>query len=154
MTRRVREIAQKYPALRKSEGKGSFGKVCFRIPLPESFDPQRGNREVKIEAKGLRTIVYGKTPIDLSRVGQVVEESQTHAIGDLIHYSATHYFTGADPLAEALRKAMSDVNEGGLDILAPYKRGDYARPRLFEVAAAINRMRTLRVRILFPENPK
>ncbi len=153
VTRRVREIAQKYPTLRKPEGRESFEKVCFRIPLPESFDPQRGKREVKIDAKGLKTIVYGKTPIDLSRVAQVVDESQTHAIGDLIHYSATHYFKGAVPLAEGLRRAMADVNERGLDILDPYKRGDYARPRPFEVAAAINRMRTLRVKTMAPGTP-
>ena len=153
VTGRVREIVQKYPTLRQPEGRESFGKVCLRIPLPESFDSQRGKREVKIDAKGLKTIVYGKTAIDLSRVGQVVDESQTQAIGDLIHYSATHYFKGAGPLAEGLRKAMADVNEKGLDILAPYKRGDYARPRLFEVAAAINRMRTLRVKTIAPGTP-
>jgi predicted ABC-class ATPase len=150
VTRRVREIAQKYPTLRKPEGRESFGKVCFRIPLPESFDPQRGKRGVKIDAKGLKTIVYGKTAIDLSRVAQVVDESQTHAIGDLIHYSATHYFNGAVPLAEGLRRAMADVKERGLDILDPYKRGDYACPRLLEVAAAINRMRTLKVKTIVP----
>ena len=47
----------------------------------------------------------------------------------------------------SLRKAMADVEEKGLDILAPFKKGDYARPRLFEVAAAINRMRTLKIKI-------
>jgi hypothetical protein len=41
---------------------------------------------------------------------------------------------------------MADVEEKGLDILAPFKKGDYARPRLFEVAAAINRMRTLKIK--------
>jgi predicted ABC-class ATPase len=146
MTRRVREIVQKYPTLRKPEGKESFKKLCSRIPLPESFDPQRGKREVKIDAKGLKTILFGKTAIDLSQVSQVVDESQTHAIGDLIHYCATHYFKGAMPLAEGLRRAMADVHEKGLDIFAPYKRGDYARPRHFEIAAAVNRMRTLKVK--------
>ena len=146
VTPRVREIVQKYPTLRKPEGSGSFGRVCSRIPLPASFDPQRGKRDVKIDAKGLKTILYGRTAIDLSQVSQVVDESQTNAIGDLIHYCATRYFTGEVPLAEGLRKAMADVEEKGLDILASFKKGDYARPRLFEVAAAINRMRTLKIK--------
>jgi hypothetical protein len=79
-------------------------------------------------------------------VAQVVDESQTHAIGDLIHYCATRYFTGEVPLADGLRKAMADIEEKGLDILAPFKKGDYARPRLFELAAAVNRMRTLEIK--------
>ncbi len=146
VTPRVREIVQKYPTLRKPEGSGSFGRICSRFPLPASFDPQRGKRDVKIDAKGLKTILYGRTAIDLSQVAQVVDESQTNAIGDLIHYCATRYFTGEVPLGEGLRKAMADVEEKGLDILAPFKKGDYARPRLFEVAAAINRMRTLKIK--------
>jgi len=143
---RVREIVQKYPTLRKPEGSETFGRVCSRIPLSESFDPQRGKRDVKIDAKGLRTILYGRTPIDLSQVAQVVDESQTNAIGDLIHYCASRYFKGDVPLGEGLRRAMADVEEKGLDILAPFKKGDYARPRIFEVAAAINRMRTLKIK--------
>jgi hypothetical protein len=41
---------------------------------------------------------------------------------------------------------MADMEGKGLDILAPFPRGDYARPRIFELAAALNRMRTLKVR--------
>jgi len=147
VTARVREIVQKYPTLRKPEGSASFGRVGSRIPLPASFDAQRGKRDVKIDAKGLKTILYGRTAIDLSQVAQIVDESQTNAIGDLIHYCAARYFAGEVPLAEGLRKAMADVEEKGLDILSPFKKGDYARPRLFELAAAINRMRTLKMRI-------
>jgi predicted ABC-class ATPase len=146
VTGRVREIVQKYPTLRKAEGSESFGRVGSRIPLSESFDPQRGKRDVKIGARGLRTILYGQTAIDLSQVAQVVDESQTNAIGDLIHYCATRFFKGDIPLGEGLKRAMADVEEKGLDILVPFKRGDYARPRIFEVAAAINRMRTLKVK--------
>ncbi len=145
-TQRVREVVKKHPTLRKPEGRDTFGKVCSRIPLPEGFDPQRGKRDVKIDSKGLKTIIYGRTAIDLSRVAQVMDESQTHAIGDLIHYCATRYFNGAVPLVEGLKRALADVEEKGLDILTPYKRGDYARPRLFELAAAVNRMRSLKVR--------
>lgn len=146
MTPRVREIVQKYPTLRKPEGSACFGRIGSRIPLPVSFDAQRGKRNVKIDAKGLKTILYGRTTIDLSQVAQVADESQTNAIGDLIHYCATRYFTGEVSLSEGLKKAMADVEEKGLDILSPFKKGDYARPRLFEVAAAINRMRTLKMR--------
>jgi hypothetical protein len=54
-------------------------------------------------------------------------------------------------LVEGLKRALADVEEKGLDILTPYKRGDYARPRLFELAAAVNRMRSLKVRTVKSE---
>ena len=123
-----------------------MGAIPPRYPLPASFDAQRGKREVKIDAKGIKTILYGRTLIDLSQVPQIVDESQTRAVGDLIHYCSTHYFQGKVSLAEGLKKAMAKVEESGLDFLSPFKRGDYARPRVFEVAAAINRLRTLKVK--------
>jgi predicted ABC-class ATPase len=147
VTERVADIVRDFPNRRRSEGGEKFGRIPSRFPLAVSFDPSRGKREVKIDAKTLKTILYGRTAVDLSLVSQVVDESQTNAIGDLIHYCATHYFQGSTSLAEGLQKAMADLGEKGLDILSPYKRGDYARPRIFEVAAAINRMRTLRSKV-------
>jgi predicted ABC-class ATPase len=147
VTERVADIVREFPNRRRSEGGEKFGRIPSRYPLAASFDPSRGKREVKIDAKGLKTILYGRTAVDLSLVAQVVDESQTHAIGDLIHYCATHYFRGSTSLAEGLQKAMADLGEKGLDILSPHKRGDYARPRIFEVAAAINRMRALRTKV-------
>jgi hypothetical protein len=55
------------------------------------------------------------------------------------------------PLAEVLDAIERFLDEAGLDALEPGHRADrhpgaYARPRRLEIAAAINRMRTLRVR--------
>lgn len=146
VTHQAAEIMKKVPSQRHPEGLGKIGVSTARVPRPESFDPQKGRRDIKIVTQGVKTILYGRTAIDLSQVAQLVDESQTHAIGDLIHYCATHYFNGEISLAEGLRKAMADLDQKGLDILSPFKRGDYARPRIFEVAAAINRMRTLRMK--------
>ncbi|MGQ9695597.1 MAG: ABC-ATPase domain-containing protein [Thermodesulfobacteriota bacterium] len=143
VTERAREIREQYPTLRQTEGGKHFGQIRERIPLPESFDPQRGKKEVKIEAKGLKTIIYGRTLIDLTQVAQVVDESQTNAIGDFIHFAASRYFNGQVALAAGLREALKEVEEKGLDIITPFRRGDYALPRIFEIGAAINRLRTL-----------
>ncbi|MGB9700396.1 MAG: ABC-ATPase domain-containing protein [Thermodesulfobacteriota bacterium] len=143
VTKRAKEIREQFPTLRRAEGGAFFGQIKERIPLPESFDPQRGKREVKIDAKGLKTIIYGRTVIDLTQVSQVVDESQTNAIGDLIHFTASRYFNGKVALAHGLRQALKEVQEKGLDIISPFRRGDYALPRIYEIAAAINRMRSL-----------
>jgi hypothetical protein len=42
----------------------------------------------------------------------------------------------------------NDLDKYGLDVISPFKEksGDYARPRSFEIAAAINRLRSLKIR--------
>ena len=146
VTERAKEIARRYTSRRRDEGGETFGRVTPRAPLPESFDPSRGRREVKIEAKGLHHILYGTTSIDLSALEQLVDQSQTRALGAMIHRYATRYADGNRTLREGLELLMKEVEEGGLDCLLPHKVGNLAMPRVFELAGAINRMRTLKVR--------
>jgi len=75
-----------------------------------------------------------------------VDLSQTRAIGEAIYYYAVHYAARGFSLKEGLSRLMADLDKGGLDVLSPFKVGNLAKPRLFEIAAAINRMRSLRVR--------
>jgi len=146
VTERAKEIARRYTSRRRDEGGETFGRVTPRAPLPESFNPSRGRREVKIEAKGLHHILYGTTSIDLSALEQLVDQSQTRALGAMIHRYATRYADGNRTLREGLELLMKEVEEGGLDCLLPHKVGNLAMPRVFELAGAINRMRTLKVR--------
>ena len=147
VTREAREIAERFPVHRLAEGGESFGDFSPRQPKPESFDPSRGNREVRIEAKGRSSLIYGEQVIDLSSVEQLVETGQTRSIGRLIHLYASKYLDGSSSLKEGLEKALAEIEEKGLDGLMPYKVGKLARPRLFEIAAAINRLRSLQIKI-------
>jgi predicted ABC-class ATPase len=146
VTKRAKEIAQIHASKRVNEGGASFGKVTYRQPLPRSFDASRGKREVKIDAKGTRTILYGSTTIDLSYSEQLVDPSQTRVIGLMIHYYCENYMEKTQNLREGLEKAMEDVRERGFDILLAYKIGNLAMPRIYELAGAINRMRSLRIK--------
>jgi hypothetical protein len=78
-------------------------------------------------------------------VAQVVDTSQTRAIGYAIHL-AMKYMNGRRCLKEVVETVMADIDNSGLDCLTPYLIGDLARFRGFELAAAINRMRSLKVR--------
>ncbi len=146
VTKQAKEIVQAFPTRRRLEGGETFGPLPRRCPLPESFDPSRGSREVKIDAKGLKSILFGTTAIDLSAVEQLVDLSQTRAIGEAIHYYAVHYATRGFSLKEGLSHLMEDLERHGLDILSPFKVGNLAKPRIFEIAFAINRMRSLKIR--------
>ena len=146
VTYRAKEIALKHTSRRMDEGGASFGKITPRQPLSHSFDASRGRREVKIDAKSTRTILYGPTTIDLSYLEQLVDPSQTRTIGLMIHYYSEHYLEKTQNLREGLTKLMEDVQEKGFDILLPYKVGNLAMPRIYELAGAINRMRTFKIR--------
>jgi predicted ABC-class ATPase len=146
VTEQAAVIARKHTSSRIDEGGDTFGEVTPRHPLKAGFDPSRGKREVKIDAKGLRTILYGTTSIDLSYLEQLVDRSQTRAIGLMIHYYAERCLERSPSLKEGIELVMRAVREQGLDCLLPYTVGNLAMPRVFELNGAINRMRTLQVK--------
>ena len=146
VTKKAKEIALKHASRRVDEGGDHFGSITPRQPLVQSFDASRGRRDVKIDAKGVRTILFGATAIDLWYLEQLVDPSQTRAIGLMIHYYSEHYLEKTQYLEEGLTRVMEDVQEKGFDILLPYKVGNLAMPRIHEVAGAINRMRTLKIK--------
>ncbi|MFO8100670.1 MAG: ABC-ATPase domain-containing protein [Dehalococcoidia bacterium] len=145
LTEQAHEIAKKYRLERSAEGGSGFGKITERIPLKSSFDPSKGKREVKISSKGLQSIDFGTHRIDLGAVEQLVNTSQTNAIGDAIHY-ATRYMDGNRTIGEIVNVVLEDISKNGLDILNSTPQGNYASFRGLELAAAINRLRTLSIR--------
>lgn len=148
VTREAKLIANQLPSGRQMEAVTEFRADRKRVPAKESFNPFRG-RKIKAEAKGLNTVVFGNTVIDLGLVEQLVDPSQTRAIAEIILY-ATQYVDGVRSLREVLEMVYRDIEENGLDIISPFKGqhpGDMAYPRLLESSAAINRMRTLRIEV-------
>ncbi len=137
-------IAKKYRAERTPEGGERFGSFAHRIPLASGIDARKGKREVKISPKGLHSIVFGTQLIDLGALEQLVDTSQTNAIGDAIQLAKSH-MDGNKTLSEVISHVFSGIEEYGLDSLGTYPAGDYAAFRPFELAAAINRLRTLEV---------
>ena len=146
VTERARAIAEKYKAERRPEGGEHFGAITHRIPLAESLDPSKGKREVKITARGVKTILFGRHEIDLSAVEQLVDPSQLNAIGQALYYAREKYMDGRRTLREILEAVERDIESRGLDVIDVRPMGDYAYFRRFELAAALNRLRTLKVR--------
>ena len=145
VTEKARAIAQKYRAERQAEGGDSFGAIIKRYPLARSLDPSRGKKDVKIQSSSTRLISFGRSTIELDAVEQLVDVSQTRAIGDTLNY-AKRYMDGRRTLAEILDCVSTDIEKKGLDIISPYPVGYFASFRRLELAAAINRLRTLEVK--------
>ena len=132
-----------------SEPRPEFRHPRHRIPDRTSFDARRGRRDPKISSRDCEEIVYGTTDIDLRGVEQLFDPSQTRAIGAAIQLAASRLMRDDRTLSEVLDALDDFFDNEGLDPLDPFYRperhpGAFARPRRFEVAAAINRMRTLR----------
>lgn len=150
VTSEAKEIARARPTRRAIESTEPLREARARIPLPESFDPSRGRREVKIHAPGVDQIVFGRDPIDLRGVDQLVDRSQTLAVGHAIHLAAERFMDGVATLKEVVDRLDELFDESGLDVLAPFHRpehhpGNFARPRRYEIGAGINRLRTVRM---------
>jgi predicted ABC-class ATPase len=146
----ARRVAETHPNLRSAEARAPLRAPVPRIPQASSFDPSRGRRDVKIDAKAVDHVLYGREDVDLRGVEQLVDLSQTRSAALAIHLAVERFMDGARTLREVLERVEAFLDEEGLDGLDPFHRpehhpGNLARPRALEIAAAINRMRSLRM---------
>ena len=147
VTAKAKAIALANRTERTSEGGEQFGQITTRIPLPESIDPSRGQRDVKLKVRDVDEVVFGTQEIDLSAVEQIVETGQLKAIAQALVYAKQHHINGHNALPEILNRVMADIESEGLDILTTLPQGDLVVFRRFELAAALNRLRTLRLTV-------
>lgn len=139
----ARRIAARWPG-RRAEAV-SFPKVRHRVPDPTSIDPRRRGR-IKTSARGTDEVRLGEHTIDLSAVAQLVDSSQSVAVAlALTRLVEEDFLDARRTLAEALDLMYARVARDGIDALRRDYPGDLALPRRFEVAAALNRLRSLRV---------
>ena len=149
VTEEAQRIAREFRTQREIETTSPLSEVASRIPVRESLDPSRGNREVKIEARSVDAIAFGHEVIDLSGVEQLVDVSQTRAVGYSLHLASRRLMNGGlKAMVQGLVEMFDDAGLDGLDAYHQGERhpGNFARPRAFEIAAALNRLRTLRIR--------
>jgi predicted ABC-class ATPase len=113
--------------------------------VSSSIDPWFGTEEAYIEAAGTHRLDFGRFQIDLGAVSQLVDPGQTTAIGLLLYYAKLHFLDEGRTVAEVMDLLDTDLGSEGLDALSRDLRGDLARPRRYEIAAALNRLAGLRV---------
>ncbi|MEI7850750.1 MAG: P-loop domain-containing protein [Kiritimatiellales bacterium] len=113
--------------------------------MPSSIDAAVGSKDVVIEAIDLNAIQFGRSVIELDSVSQIADESQTLTLGLLLYYAKLRYMQEGYPLREMLDMIDRDLSSEGLGTISRELRGDLARPRRYELAAALNRLPTFRV---------
>ncbi|MFP6664867.1 MAG: ABC-ATPase domain-containing protein [Deltaproteobacteria bacterium] len=130
----------------RPQAPGPWPQPAPRIPVPDSFDPGRGPRGERVRARSVRGIEFGREEIDLSLVAQLVDAAQCRWIGDQLLDLSRGRCDGAASIEELLDGIEARLREGGIEAVIEPGWGDRAVARRFEVATAINRLRTLRCR--------
>jgi hypothetical protein len=115
------------------------------VPDPVSIDPRRGRHEVEVRSSVPERVRFGGEEIELAAVEQLVEAAQARAIGRALAWGRGRSIDGRADIRAALEGLMTDLDTGGLDSIDDRIVGDYAEFRIFELAAALGRLRTLRV---------
>jgi hypothetical protein len=129
--------------MRNVENAGNFSKPQNRIPRLNSLKQEK---KLKIKTIGKSTISIGRTVIDVSCVSQLVDPGQLSLIGDWL----VCILKDEKMRDKSLKEICCQLEERGItsplskDIAIPY--GDRVYVRRFEIAAAINRLRSLIVR--------
>ncbi|MEG4234645.1 ABC-ATPase domain-containing protein [Microcoleus sp. Pol11C3] len=145
VTEKAKEIAKNYSISRAAEGGNFFGEITQRVPIPASLDPSLGRRDVRVKVRDVDELAFGTEDIDLGAVEQIVDSGQLRAIAAAMVYAKQQYMDGKRTLSEIIDLVMADIDAQGMDILSPFPEGDFAMFRRFELAAAINRLRSLSV---------
>ena len=146
VTERAKEIVRKHPLKRRPEGGEHFGPIPKRILDLSSIRARTPRGKLKIRATRM-ALQLGNSVIDLSRIHQIAEVPQARAIGYILAYISENArrFMGK-PLVEILDEVERTLEREGLWPFLPARYGDLAAPRRFELAFALNRLRTLRLR--------
>lgn len=118
-----------------------------RLADPVSIDPYTSHKgrpgRSRVKTRDARSLTFGEDEIDLSLIPQLVDSSQARAIGAALLYASENRFFENHPLPVALQRTL-DVATG--DRLSSLGKGDLASIRLQELAAALNRLRSLKIR--------
>jgi len=140
VTGEAHRIAEQSPAKRLTEDEAYLFAIHERIPLADSISPLNEHGKFRLYAKEVHRLYFGKEEIDLTDLEQLMELSQTKALGYAIDY-AKQYMDGKVTIKQVMERVQSDIEANGLDILSDRISGHFASFRALELAFAINRLR-------------
>lgn len=145
VTERARAVAEAFPTGRSSEVAREPTRPDLRRPVWSTIDPSRGRRSTYVKVPDDRTLLLGRETIDLASVEQLAVRSQTRAIGLALAWIRRGLPDDAETVPEMLDAIDALLAERGLDALSDRRVGNLSAFRRYELASALNRLRTLRV---------
>ena len=142
----ARDVATAHPTERLAQAGPTGWPSRHRHPDPRSISARRGRRERSIKVRSRTTVDFGRERIELAGVRQIASRAQTRAVALAIDHARA--FMGEGMAIEDVLAALSDsLERHGLDVLDSGRTGDLAAPRVQDVAAALGRLRSLRLAV-------
>jgi predicted ABC-class ATPase len=142
VTGRSREVVRDFPP-RAPVGGGGISHPRNRRLEAGSIDLRRG-KKTTARGRGLSSMELGREQVDLTYLEQLAEGGQTEAIARIAGEFASVKSNRSAP--EVAGEALEKIGKEGLGSLGGFRGhpGEMSLPRPQEVAAAINRVRTLK----------
>jgi predicted ABC-class ATPase len=146
VTTEARRVAEQHPTGRRTDGDAGWTLPPARSIDLASLDARRGKRPTYVRVPDRRTLRFGRHEIDVSAVEQLASRAQLRTIGLAMARLAEGEETPST-VPELLDRIERILADPGLDALDPRgdPRGDLAGFRRHELAATLNRLRSLRV---------
>ncbi|MDO5671285.1 MAG: ABC-ATPase domain-containing protein [Actinomycetaceae bacterium] len=123
-----------------------FPDFARRVPV----EAKRTGDRHKTKTSGLRTIILDKSEIDVGAVAQFVDPGQVEAAAWAVRAVVEVFANNSMTVDECIDKVEIEIEKRGLDALTSLGHGRekpayLVRARRYELAAALNRYRALRV---------
>ena len=119
------------------------------FPLPAQRLPQRPEAKrrgpSRPRALGTQRLVLDRHEVDVADVSGLVDEGQALAVAWALRALLERHFDGRTSLSQALAQVAKRLDDVGLDALGEAHPAFLVRPRLVDVGAAVNRLRSLQV---------
>ena len=119
----------------------------FPLPaqrLPQSPEAKRRGPS-RTRALGTQRLVLDRHEVDVADVSGLVDEGQALAVAWALRALLEHHFDGRTSLPQTLAQVAKRLDDVGLDALGEAHPAFLVRPRLVDVGAAVNRLRSLQV---------
>lgn len=146
VTEKARAVVAANP--RERTDISGFPQITERAPLKA----RAGGDKPKTKASGVDSLILDRQTIDVADVEQIVDPGQAEAIAWAVRGVLEQFANARTPLPELLAHLDDLLTEDGLDALTKFGARRYpafmARPRMVDVAAAINRYRALAIAVM------
>ncbi len=146
VTAAAQAVARALPAEDGRASVGPWPPSSSRVPEPASLDAASGRGRERVRGVRTRAIEFGGEEIDVSLLAGLVDPAQCRMIGDALLALSHGIADGRLGIAAILDRLDVEIDRGGLEALTARGWGDRARARRFEIGAALNRLRSLRLR--------
>ena len=140
-TESARAVAAAQP--REATALAGFDEPTSRVPLPAPARTRRG--PVRTRAHGTTGLTLDREDVDVSDVAGIVDPGQAEAIAWALRALLEQRFDGESTLRTCLSDLEALLDDEGLDALQDVgaRPAFLVRPRMVDVAAAVNRYRRL-----------